>query len=128
VPRVEAGGKLYISTPNTFSVDARLKYLVSGYFPRFRPLMQEPDKVLVHPIDDAQHRADLLLAAALLPHGRRRENRRDIGQRADAAQTAMGEAGVRELDRGHHPQEHQKRGFPDQGVTSDACCSATASS
>lgn len=50
---LKPGGKLYISTPNTFSVDARLKYLVSGYFPRFRPLMQEPDKVMVHPIDDA---------------------------------------------------------------------------
>ena len=50
---LKPGGRLYISTPNTFSVDARLKYLVSGYFPRFRPLMQEPDKVMVQPIDDA---------------------------------------------------------------------------
>lgn len=47
------GGRLFISTPNTFSVDARLKYLVSGYFPRFRPLMQEPHKVMDQPIDDA---------------------------------------------------------------------------
>ena len=47
------GGRIFISTPNTFSVDARLKYLMSGYFPRFRPLMLEPEKVMQHPIDDA---------------------------------------------------------------------------
>jgi SAM-dependent methyltransferase len=47
------GGLLYLSTPNTFSIDARLKYLVSGYFPRFRPLMQEPHRVMDHPVDDA---------------------------------------------------------------------------
>ena len=50
---LKPGGRLFISTPNTFSVDARLKYLISGYFPRFRPLMQEPEKVLTHPLDDA---------------------------------------------------------------------------
>ena len=50
---LKPGGRLFLSTPNTFSVDARLKYLVSGYFPRFRPLMQAPHKVMVHPVDDA---------------------------------------------------------------------------
>lgn len=50
---LKPGGRLYLTTPNTFSVDARLKYLVSGYFPRFRPLMQEPDKVMDQPVDDA---------------------------------------------------------------------------
>ena len=50
---LKPGGRLYISTPNTFSVDARLKYLVSGYFPRFRPLMQTPDKVMDQDVDDA---------------------------------------------------------------------------
>jgi SAM-dependent methyltransferase len=50
---LKPGGRLLVSTPNTFSVDARLKYLVSGYFPRFRPLMLEPHKVMVRPIDDA---------------------------------------------------------------------------
>jgi hypothetical protein len=49
---LKPGGTLYISTPNTFSVDARLKYLVSGYFPRFRPLMLDPGKVMQQPIDD----------------------------------------------------------------------------
>lgn len=50
---LKPGGKIYVSTPNTFSVDARLKYLISGYFPRFRPLMQEPHKVMDQPVDDA---------------------------------------------------------------------------
>lgn len=47
------GGEILISTPNTFSVDARLKFLLSGYFPRFRPLMQTPDKVMGQDVDDA---------------------------------------------------------------------------
>lgn len=50
---LKPGGRIYISTPNTFSVDARIKYLVSGYFPRFKPLMQHPDKVMDQPVDDA---------------------------------------------------------------------------
>jgi ubiquinone/menaquinone biosynthesis C-methylase UbiE len=50
---LKAGGRLYISTPNTFSVDARLKYLVSGYFPRFKPLMQHPYKVMDQSVDEA---------------------------------------------------------------------------
>src|SRR5581483_6778597 len=50
---LKPGGRLFLTTPNTFSVDARLKYLVAGYYPRFRPLMQEPDKVMDQPVDDA---------------------------------------------------------------------------
>jgi ubiquinone/menaquinone biosynthesis C-methylase UbiE len=50
---LKPGGQLIITTPNTFSVDARLKYLLSGYFPRFRPLMQTPEKVMEQPVDDA---------------------------------------------------------------------------
>lgn len=50
---LKPGGEIVISTPNTFSVDARLKYLLSGYFPRFRPLMQAPDKVMEQDVDDA---------------------------------------------------------------------------
>jgi SAM-dependent methyltransferase len=50
---LKPGGRLLISTPNIFSVDARIKFLLSGYFPRFRPLMLQPDKVMVQPIDDA---------------------------------------------------------------------------
>lgn len=43
---LKPGGRLFITTPNTFSVDARVKYLLSGYFPRFRPLMEEPHRLL----------------------------------------------------------------------------------
>jgi SAM-dependent methyltransferase len=50
---LKPGGKLYLSTPNTFSVDARIKYLLSGYFPRFRPLMLDPTRVMDQPVDDA---------------------------------------------------------------------------
>jgi SAM-dependent methyltransferase len=50
---LKPGGRIFISTPNTLSVDARLKYMMSGYFPRFRPLMLDPKKVMHQPIDDA---------------------------------------------------------------------------
>lgn len=50
---LKPGGRLIISTPNTLSIDARIKYLLSGYYPRFRPLMLTPDKVMVQPVDDA---------------------------------------------------------------------------
>jgi SAM-dependent methyltransferase len=50
---LKPGGRLYLSTPNTLSVDARLKYLLSGYFPRFRPLAKDPAKVMTTPVDDA---------------------------------------------------------------------------
>lgn len=50
---LKPGGRLIISTPNTLSIDARVKYLMSGYYPRFRPLMLAPDKVMTQPVDDA---------------------------------------------------------------------------
>ena len=50
---LKPGGRLLITTPNTFSVDARLKYLLSGYFPRFRPLMLAPQRVMHQDVDDA---------------------------------------------------------------------------
>jgi SAM-dependent methyltransferase len=50
---LKPGGRLYLTTPNTFSVDARLKYLVGGYYPRFRPLMQTPEHVMNQDVDDA---------------------------------------------------------------------------
>jgi len=50
---LKPGGRLFLSTPNTLSVDARLKYLLGGYFPRFRPLAKEPSKVMHQPVDDA---------------------------------------------------------------------------
>ena len=116
---LKPGGKLYLSTPNTFSVDARLKYLVSGYFPRFRPLMQEPDKVMVQNVDDA-HISPIYfwqLHYFLMQGG-----------------VKMGRVGTNALF--HKPQwvkrvmenwiariirnNISKRGFPDKGVTTDA--------
>jgi SAM-dependent methyltransferase len=43
---LKPGGRMFLTTPNIMSVDARLKFLVSGYFPRFRPLMQTPEQVV----------------------------------------------------------------------------------
>ena len=116
---LKPGGRLYLSTPNTFSVDARLKYLVSGYFPRFRPLMQEPDKVMVQDVDDA-HISPIYfwqLHYFLMQGG-----------------VSIGRVGTNALF--HKPQwvkrvfenwiagmirrNIRKRGFPDRGVTSDA--------
>lgn len=51
---LKKGGRLILTTPNTFSIDARLKYLLSGYFPRFKPLMQKPEK-LIHATPDDSH-------------------------------------------------------------------------
>ena len=50
---LKKGGRLILTTPNTFSVDARLKYLLSGYFPRFKPLIQKPKELINKPLDDA---------------------------------------------------------------------------
>jgi SAM-dependent methyltransferase len=50
---LKPGGRLFLSTPNTFSVDARLKYLIGGYFPRFRPLMLKPEWLMNHTVADA---------------------------------------------------------------------------
>lgn len=50
---LKKGGRLILTTPNTFSVDARLKYLLSGYFPRFKPLMQSTYELINKSVDDA---------------------------------------------------------------------------
>lgn len=50
---LKPGGRLYISTPNTFSVDARMKYLISGYFPMFELLMKNQDKVMNQGLEEA---------------------------------------------------------------------------
>lgn len=49
---LKKGGRLILTTPNTFSVDARLKYLLSGYYPRFKPLMQKPKELINKSLDD----------------------------------------------------------------------------
>lgn len=50
---LKPGGTMLISTPNTLSVNARLKYLISGYFPRFKTLMKEPERLFNTGADDA---------------------------------------------------------------------------
>jgi SAM-dependent methyltransferase len=35
------GGRLFLTTPNIMSVDGRLKFLVTGYFPKFRDMVND---------------------------------------------------------------------------------------
>lgn len=116
---LKPGGRLYISTPNTFSVDARLKYLVSGYFPRFRPLMQEPGKVMLQPIDD-NHISPIYfwqLNYVLMEGG---VSISRVGANALLRKPQwvkrVFENWIARIIRNNI----RKRGFPDHGVTSDA--------
>jgi SAM-dependent methyltransferase len=116
---LKPGGKLFISTPNTFSVDARLKYLVSGYFPRFRPLMQEPDKVLDHPIDDA-HISPIYfwqLNYFLLQGG---VNIQRVSTNAEVRKPQWSKRVVENWVAKIIRRNIRRRHFPDHGVTSDA--------
>lgn len=116
---LKPGGWLILTTPNTFSVDARLKYLLSGYFPRFRPLMQEPHKVMDQPVDDAhvapiyfwQLNYFLLQGGVEIAHVSTNAvlKKRQWTKR-------MLEAWVAALIR----RNVLRRRFPDHGVTSDA--------
>jgi len=113
------GGRVLISTPNTFSVDARLKYLMSGYFPRFRPLMLEPDKVLTHPIDDA-HISPIYfwqLSYFLKLGGVAIER---IGANALVTKPRWATRVVENLVARAIRSNIRRRGFPDPGITSDA--------
>lgn len=116
---LKPGGRLILSTPNTLSIDARLKYLVSGYFPRFRPLAKEPDKVMNQPVDDAHISpiyfwqlnfflvqggvAITRIGANSLLRKRRWINRAIEGLLASVIRGNL-----------------KRRGFPDLGVSSDA--------
>ncbi len=116
---LKPGGKLYLSTPNTFSVDARIKYLLSGYFPRFRPLMLEPGKVMQQPVDDA-HISPIYfwqLNYFLMDSGLaiRRVSTHAI-RRAPNLLRRWLENGIAALIRSNI----RRRGFPDLGVTSEA--------
>lgn len=116
---LKPGGRLYLSTPNTFSVDARLKYLVSGYFPRFRPLMQEPHKVMDQGVDDA-HISPIYfwqLNYFLMTGGVsiERVGANPLPRKGRWATRAF-EGLVASMIRANA----RKRGFPDPGVTSDA--------
>jgi SAM-dependent methyltransferase len=116
---LKPGGWLYLTTPNTFSIDARLKYLVSGYFPRFRPLMLTPDKVLGQDVDDA-HVSPIyfwqlnyyLLRAGLRIEGLSTNALLKKNQWAKRAFEAMIARAIR--------RNVRQRKFPDPGITSDA--------
>lgn len=116
---LKPGGRLYLSTPNTFSVDARIKYLLSGYFPRFRPLMLEPDKVMDQPVDDA-HISPIYFWQLnyFLRDGGVAINRVSTHalRYADKPLRRWLERGVARLIRNNI----RRRGFPDHGVTSEA--------
>lgn len=115
---LKPGGQLIITTPNTFSVDARLKYLLSGYFPRFRPLMQTPEKVMDQPVDDA-HISPIYfwqLNYFLLTSGVR------IQKLTSDCRLYKPKAVQRWVERtvaGIIRNNIRKRGFPDPGVTSE---------
>jgi SAM-dependent methyltransferase len=116
---LKPGGRLFLTTPNTFSVDARLKYLVSGYFPRFRPLMQTPDKVMAQDVDDA-HISPIYFWQLhyFLMQGRvgiERVGTNSLFHKPQWAKRVF-ENWIARIIRNNI----RKRGFPDKGVTSDA--------
>ena len=116
---LKPGGWLIVTTPNTFSVDARLKYLLSGYFPRFRPLMKEPHRVMNQGVDDAHiapiyyWQLNYFLLQGNVEVARVSTNaiirkRQSIGRAIESIFAALIRRNIR------------RRGFPDLGVTSDA--------
>jgi ubiquinone/menaquinone biosynthesis C-methylase UbiE len=116
---LKPGGWMFVSTPNTFSVDARLKYLVSGYFPRFRPLMLDPDRVMQQDVDDAhvspiyfwQLNYYLRRSGVML----QRVSTNSVQKKRQWSKRLV-EAAVAGIIR----RNIAKRRFPDMGVTSDA--------
>jgi len=117
---LKSGGRLYLTTPNTFSVDARLKYLMSGYFPRFRPLMQEPERLLsIGDITDT-HIAPIYfwqLNYFLLKSGVsiQRLSTNALLRKRQWPKRLL-EAWIAGLIR----RNIRRRGFPDPGITSEA--------
>ncbi len=117
---LKPGGRLFITTPNTFSVDARLKYLMSGYFPRFRPLMKEPQRLLDENDVLDTHIAPIYfwqLNYFLLRSGV------TITQLATNEELHQGKWAKRVLENWVAKairNNIRKRGFPDPGITSDA--------
>jgi SAM-dependent methyltransferase len=115
---LKPGGSLIITTPNTFSVDARLKYLLSGYFPRFRPLMLTPDKVMDQDVDDA-HISPVYfwqLNYFLLTSSVRVER---ITADARLYKPRWAARMVENLVARIIRNNIRRRGFPDPGITSD---------
>ena len=115
---LKPGGRLFITTPNTFSVDARLKYLVAGYYPRFRPLMLDPEWLMNHPVDDA-HIAPIYfwqLNYFLLVGGVRLKR---VSTNALVRGKRWGTRMVERLIARIIRSSIRRRGFPDPGITSD---------
>lgn len=116
---LKPGGRLFISTPNTFSVDARVKYLLGGYFPRFRPLMLTPDKVMHQPVDDAhispvyfwQLNFFLMQGGVLISR---------VSTNAVVRKPQWIKRVLENLLANVIRSNIRRRGFPDLGVTSDA--------
>jgi SAM-dependent methyltransferase len=115
---LKPGGRLFLSTPNTFSVDARLKYLVGGYYPRFRPLMLKPDWLMSHTVADA-HIAPIYfwqLNYFLLLGGVKIERMSTNALvRSKRWATRLVERLVARIIRA----SIRRRGLPDPGITSD---------
>jgi SAM-dependent methyltransferase len=116
---LKPGGRLFISTPNTFSVDARVKYLLGGYFPRFRPLMLAPDMVMHQPVDDA-HISPIYfwqLNYFLLQGG---VSIHRVSTNAEVRRPQWIKRALESALAGVIRRNIRKRKFPDGGVTSDA--------
>jgi len=116
---LKPGGRLLISTPNTFSVDARVKYLLGGYFPRFRPLMLSPDKVMIQPLDDA-HISPIYfwqLNFFLVQSG---VSIRRVATNAEIRKPQWIKRVLENAIAGIIRFNIRKRGFPDLGVSTDA--------
>lgn len=116
---LKPGGWMFVSTPNTFSVDARLKYLLSGYFPRFRPLMQAPDKVMDQDVDDA-HVSPIYFWQLNYYLRRSGVTIERVSTNAVQKKRQWAKRLVESAVAGMIRRNIARRGFPDAGVTSDA--------
>jgi SAM-dependent methyltransferase len=115
---LKPGGRLFLSTPNTFSVDARLKYLVAGYYPRFRPLMLKPEWLVDHTVADA-HIAPIYfwqLNYFLLRGGVKIER---LSTNALVRSKRWGTRLVERIVARVIRASIRRRGLPDPGITSD---------
>lgn len=116
---LKPGGRIYISTPNTFSVDARVKYLLGGYFPRFRPLMLTPDKVMDQPVDDA-HISPIYFWQLNFFLKRGGISIRRVATNVELRKPQMIKRAIENFIAAIIRRNVRKRGFPDLGVTTDA--------
>lgn len=116
---LKPGGRLFISTPNTFSVDARIKYLLSGYFPRFRPLMLDPDRVMSQPVDDA-HISPIYFWQLNFFLRQSGVSLQRVSANALLRKPQWIKRALENMVAAIIRRNIRKRGFPDSGVTSDA--------